>query len=201
MKKHGQKQHRLAIVAIVAGTLAVAAAAPRHDRYDRHDTVVLAVAPTTLANFSPNPHDAVDTAAIVVLTREAKARLASCGYTVITTDSTPATADEGSSYLFEHADIAAAWGAAHHADWVLVGRLNRFGTWEADWEMQVVSVPERRNTDTRVVELKGFGLDSGLTARLATRGAAWLIDQVTQSIAHASAGGSGAPVNARPCRA
>jgi hypothetical protein len=196
MKKN---RRRLAAVAaaMVVGTVVVTAAA----RHDTHDTVVLAVSPTTLANFSPNPHDAVDTAAILVLTREAKARLASCGYTVTTTDSAPATPGEGSSYLFEHADVAAAWGAAHHADWVLVGRLNRFGTWEADWEMQVVSVPEKRTTDTRVVELKGFGLDSGLTARLATRGAAWLMDQVTQSIAHVSAGGSGAPVNPRPCRA
>jgi hypothetical protein len=159
---------------------------------------VFAVAPTTLANFSPNPHDAVDTAAIVVLTREAKARLAACGYSVIQTDSTPLTADEGSSYLFEHADVAAAWGAAHHADWVLVGRLNRFGTWEADWEMQVVSVPDHRLLNTRVVELKGFGLDSGLTARLANRGAAWLMDQVTQSIALGAPGATG---NARPCRA
>jgi hypothetical protein len=181
----------LTVVAVaILGTVVVTGA--------RREPVVFAVAPTTLANFSPNPHDAVDTAAIVVLTREAKARLAACGYSVIQTDSTPLTADEGSSYLFEHADVAAAWGAAHHADWVLVGRLNRFGTWEADWEMQVVSVPDHRLLNTRVVELKGFGLDSGLTARLANRGAAWLMDQVTQSIALGAPGATG---NARPCRA
>ena len=52
--------------------------------------------------------------------------------------------------------------------------------------------------DERVVELKGFGLDSGLTARLANRGAAWLMDQVTQSIALGAPGATG---NARPCRA
>jgi hypothetical protein len=155
---------------------------------------VFAVAPTSLNNLSPNPDTRADMAVIPVLTREAAARLSSCGYQVVGPESAPPNTPD---YLFEHGDVAASWGAEHHADWVLVGRLNRIGRWEADWEVQVVSVSQQRVIDTRVVELKGFGTDSALTARLANRGAAWLMDQVTQSVAHATASAS----NPRPCHA
>jgi hypothetical protein len=161
----------------------------------RHEGPVFAVAPTTLNNLSPNPDTHADMAVMPVLTQDAAARLAECGYSVVGGDSAPQTSAQG--YLFEHGDVAAAWGAAHHANWVLVGRLNRIGRWEADWEIRVVSVAEGKVVDTRVVELRGFGLDSALTARLATRGAAWLMDQVTQSVAHET---PGAP-NPRPCHA
>lgn len=153
---------------------------------------VFAVAPTGLNNLSPNPDTRGDMAVIPVMTREAADRLTACGYSVVG----PETAPNNSDYLFEHGDVAASWGAEHHADWVLVGRLNRIGRWEADWEVQVVSVPQQRVIDTRVIELKGFGTDSALTARLANRGAAWLMDQVTQSVAHASSAN-----NPRPCHA
>jgi hypothetical protein len=159
---------------------------------------VFAVAPTSLNNLSPEPDSRVDSAVIVTLTRAAQARLVACGYPVIGADSAMRTASQGPSYLFEHADVAAAWGAAHRADWVLVGRLNRIGTWEADWEVRVVSVAERRTVDTRSIELKGFDTDSGLTARLATRGAAWIVDQVTQSVARVT---PASVANPRPCRA
>jgi hypothetical protein len=162
----------------------------------RKEGPVFAVAPTGLNNLSPNPDTHGDMAVIPVLTHEAAARLAACGYAVVGTDSPPNTG-QGPEYLFEHGDVAASWGADHHADWVLVGRLNRIGRWEADWEVQVVSVAQQRVVDTRVIELKGFGLDSALTARLATRGAAWLMDQVTQSVAHVSGNAS----NPRPCHA
>lgn len=158
----------------------------------RREGPVFAVAPTGLNNLSPNPDTRGDMAVIPVMTREAADRLTACGYAVIG----PETAPNNSDYLFEHGDVAASWGAEHHADWVLVGRLNRIGRWEADWEVQVVSVPQQRVIDTRVIELKGFGTDSALTARLANRGAAWLMDQVTQSVAHASSAS-----NPRPCHA
>jgi hypothetical protein len=154
---------------------------------------VFAVAPTGLNNLSPNPDTRGDMAVIPVMTHEAADRLTACGYAVVG----PETAPNSPGYLFEHGDVAASWGAEHHADWVLVGRLNRIGRWEADWEVQVVSVPQQRVIDTRVIELKGFGTDSALTARLANRGAAWLVDQVTQSVAHATGGSS----NPRPCHA
>jgi hypothetical protein len=158
----------------------------------RREGPVFAVAPTGLNNLSPNPDTRGDMAVIPVMTREAADRLTACGYSVVG----PETAPNSPDYLFEHGDVAASWGAEHHADWVLVGRLNRIGRWEADWEVQVVSVPQQRVIDTRVIELKGFGTDSALTARLATRGAAWLMDQVTQSVAHASSAS-----NPRPCHA
>ena len=118
----------------------------------------------------------------------------------MTNDSAPPPAGDhsGASYLFEHSDVVAQWGAAQHADWVLVSRLNRIGPWIAEWEVQVVSTRLQRAVDTRVVELKGLGRDSALTARLATRGAAWLIDQSTQSVAHANGDSASAR---RPCHA
>lgn len=159
---------------------------------------VFAVAPTSLNNLSPNPDTRGDMAVIPVLTQEASARLVACGYEVVRQTAPPADSGRDPSYFFEHGDVAASWGAEQHADYVLVGRLNRIGRWEADWEIQVVSVSQQRVIDTRVVELKGFGLDSALTAKLATRGAAWLVDQVTQSVAHAA---PSAVANSRPCHA
>jgi hypothetical protein len=160
---------------------------------------VFVVAPTVLNNLSANLDTRGDSAAIILLTRGTQARLAECGYPVISADSTPATSNEGPAYLFEHADVAASWGAAQRADWVLVGRLNRVGRWDTDWEVRVVSVSERRIVDTRAVDLKGFGMDPELTGRLATRGAAWIVDQVTQSVvAHVTPAGT---ANPRPCRA
>ena len=174
---------RIALGAVLVSALAMGG---------RREGPVYAVAPTGLNNLSPNPDTHGDMAVIPVMTREAADRLTACGYTVVGPESAPSPSD----YLFEHGDVAASWGAEHHADWVLVGRLNRIGRWEADWEVQVVSVSQHKVIDTRVVELKGFGTDSALTARLANRGAAWLMDQVTQSVAHASAAG-----NPRPCHA
>ena len=176
---------RIALGAVVLVSLLAASG--------RREGPVFAVAPTSLNNLSPNPDTRADMAEVPVLTREAAARLSACGYSVVGPESAPETPD----YLFEHGDVAASWGADHHADWVLVGRLNRIGRWEADWEVQVVSVAQHRVVDTRVVELKGFGTDSLLTARLATRGAAWLMDQVTQSVAHATTSAT----NPRPCHA
>ena len=85
----------------------------------------------------------------------------------------------GPSYLWEHADVVAQWGAAQHAEWVLLSRLNRIGPWVAEWEVKVVSTHDERAVDTRVVELKGLGRDTTLTAHMSSRGAAWLIDQAT----------------------
>jgi hypothetical protein len=159
---------------------------------------VFAVMPTSLNNLSPEPNSHGDSVALGRLAEEARTRLAACGYPVIAADTLAATEIQGPSYLFEHADVVAAWGASHHADWVMVGRLNRIGTWEADWEVEVVSVPARRAVNIRSVELKGFDIDQALSDRLAIRGAAWIVDQVTQSIAGAAPGDSAA---ARPCRA
>jgi hypothetical protein len=164
----------------------------------RREAPTFAVMPTTLNNLSPERESRVDSVDIVLLTQRAQARLAECGLSVVSADSMTDAASHSPSYFFEHADVVAAWGAAHRADWVLVGRLNRIGTWDSDWEVQVISVSEQRAVDTRSIEFKGFGMDSTLTDRLATRGAAWLVDQVTQSVAHATPASFATP---RPCRA
>jgi len=49
-----------------------------------------------------------------------------------------------------------------------------------------------------VVELKGLSRDSSLTARMSNRGAAWLVDQSLQAIAHANGDSASAK---RPCHA
>ncbi len=159
----------------------------------------IAVAPVVLRNMSALPDTREDSAVILQLTREARSRLAGCGYPVVSDSAPSLTAEHpGSSYLWEHSDVVAQWGAAQHADWVLVGRLNRIGPWIAEWEVQVVSTRLQRPVSTRVIELKGLGRDTTLTAHMSTRGAAWLIDQVTQSVAHAT----GDTVAAgRPCHA
>jgi hypothetical protein len=159
----------------------------------------IAVTPVTLNNMSALPDTREDSAAIRLLTSDARARLATCGFPVAADSAMPPSGDHsGASYLFEHADVVAQWGAEQHADWVLVSRLNRIGPWVAEWEVQVVSTKLRQAVDTRVVELKGLSRDSSLTARMSNRGAAWLIDQSLQAIAHAN-GDSGRAK--RPCHA
>jgi hypothetical protein len=159
----------------------------------------VAVASVILNNMSALPDTRADSATILLLTREARARLAGCGYPV-PTDSAPSITTEhpGSSYLWEHPDVVAQWGAAQHADWVLLSRLNRIGPWVAEWEVQVVSTAKQQAVSTRVVELKGISRDTSLTTHLSNRGAAWLVDQATQSIAHSSGDTTAA---GRPCHA
>jgi hypothetical protein len=160
---------------------------------------VIAVAPVILHNMSALPDTREDSATIVQLTDQARTRLAGCGYEVVPGSAPSVTAEHpGASYLWEHADVVAQWGTHEHADWVLLSRLNRIGPWVAEWEVQVVSTHDQRSVSTRVVELKGIGRDTTLTAHMSARGAAWLIDQATQSIAHAN----GDTVAAgRPCHA
>jgi hypothetical protein len=102
------------------------------------------------------------------------------------------------TYLFQHPDLVAAWGAAAHADWVLVGQLKRVSPWAVQWEVQVVSTKQAEAVDTRVIDLKGVPRDSGLSTHMATRSAAWVIDQSLQAVAHAE----GDTTNGgRPCHA
>lgn len=159
----------------------------------------IAVAPVILHNMSALPDTREDSAAIIQLTNQARARLSGCGYAVVSTSVQSITSEHpGASYLWEHADVVAQWGAALHADWVLLSRLNRIGPWVAEWEVQVVSTRLERAVDTRVVELKGLGRDTTLTAHMSVRGAAWLVDQATQAVAHASGDTAAA---GRPCHA
>jgi hypothetical protein len=163
----------------------------------RHTQPTVIVAPVQLNNMSALADTRADSATITLLTREARARLATCGYAA-PADSAPSITAEhpGPSYLWEHPDEVAKWGAAQHADYVVVSRLNRIGPWVAEWEAQVVSTKLQHTVSTRVVELKGIGRDTALTAHMSNRGAAWMIDQVTQSISH-SVGDTTAA--GRPC--
>ena len=159
----------------------------------------IAVAPVILHNMSASPDTPEDSSAIIQLTSQARLRLGGCGYPVVSGDAASLTGEHpGSSYLWEHADVVAQWGQAQRADWVLLSRLNRIGPWIAEWEVQVVSTHDARVVDTRVIELKGLGRDTTLTAHMSVRGAAWLVDQTTQSIAHARGDTAEA---GRPCHA
>jgi hypothetical protein len=186
------KQPRaLAFASLLLPLLAFAGPAPTRP--------TIAVAPVILHNMSASADTREDSLAIVQLTEQSRARLAGCGYPVVAGTAPSVTTEHpGASYLWEHADVVAQWGAAQHADWVLLSRLNRIGPWVAEWEVQVVSTHDQRAVDTRVVELKGIGRDTTLTARMSSRGAAWLIDQATQTIAHASSDTAAA---GRPCHA
>jgi hypothetical protein len=167
------------LACILIPLIVLTAFMPRH----RQPTVI--VAPVQLNNMSALADTRADSATITLLTREARARLATCGYAA-PADSAPSITAEhpGPSYLWEHPDEVAKWGAAQHADYVVVSRLNRIGPWVAEWEAQVVSTKLQHTVSTRVVELKGIGRDTALTAHMSNRGAAWMVDQVTQSIAH-----------------
>ncbi len=129
----------------------------------QHPTII--VAPVVLNNMSALPDTHADSITVQLLTREARARLVSCGFSA-PLDSAPSITAEhpGATYLWEHADEVAKWGAAQHADWVIVSRFNRIGPWIAEWEAQVVSTKEQRSVSTRVVELKGIGRDTTLTS-------------------------------------
>jgi hypothetical protein len=159
----------------------------------------VAVASVILNNMSALPDTHSDSATVLLLTREARARLAGCGYPV-PSDSAPSITAEhpGASYLWEHPDVVARWGESQRAEWVLLSRLNRIGPWIAEWEVQVISTKAQKSVSTRVVELKGISRDTSLTAHLSNRGAAWLVDQVTQAISHSVGDTTGA---GRPCHA
>jgi hypothetical protein len=184
-------RHSTISALVVSPLILIAANSPAHP--------VIIVASVVLNNMSALPDTPADSAAVALLTREARARLASCGFPSPADSASSMTAEHpGPSYLWEHADEVAKLGAERHADYVIVSRLNRIGPWVAEWEAQVVSTHTQKSVSTRVVELKGIGRDTSLTTHMSNRGAAWMIDQVTQSVAH-SAGDTVAA--GRPCHA
>lgn len=160
---------------------------------------IFVVFPIALNNLSNTPESPADQPALALLTHELQLRLTECGYAVSPIDSAPPpVADWPRGYYFDHPDLAAAWAEPRSADWILVGRLNRVSPWVADLEMRVVSGPDDRLRATRIVELKGFGMNPDLTSRLANRGAAWMVDQVLQTLAHTATDSTNA---VRPCPA
>jgi hypothetical protein len=183
------RPERLAVGIVLCGLGASLLGAPA--------TPTFAIVPVVLNNVSPLPDTRADSAATVTLTHEARARLVQCGFSLIAdSGGPPAAAGHAPTYLFQHPEVTSQWGAAQHADWVFVSRFNRVSPYAAQWEVQVVSVKDSQAVDTRVIDLRGVGRDSGISAHMATRGAAWVIDQALQVVAHAdgdtTAGG-------RPC--
>jgi hypothetical protein len=120
-----------------------------------------------------------------------------CGYTVVSFEHPPGGgADPG--YLYAHPDIAVAQAPPNGADWLIIPRLNRASTWVADLQAHVVRVRDTTIVSNRIVEIKGLELTPELAARLVERGAAWMADQISQSIEAAS----GTPAaGRRRCRA
>jgi len=113
--------------------------------------------------------------------------VSACGYQIIAVDSVAqAQAHLGVGYFYDHPDVAAGLAAAAEADWVVVPRLNRASAWAADLQAHVVRVRDSSLVSNRIVELKGLELGPELATRLELRGAAWMADQLSQAIEHAS---------------
>lgn len=147
--------------------------------------VVLPIALNDLANQPANPELP---ARLQRLEAELRDRLATgCGYQVVTIDSVEQdSADTSPGYLYAHPDLAARLAAAQGADWVVVPRLNRASPWVADLQANVVRVRDAALVSNRIVEVKGIELTRELAAKLVERGAAWMADQVSQSIEYAA---------------
>lgn len=188
--------HAVAAVAVVGlGTVAVrrvASAAPGEPR-----VAVLAVSLNNLTNLPDDPP-----ARIGELGTALRARLAGgCGYDVVPVDSAAeGRGRAGPGYYYEHPDAGAQLARAAGAEWVLIPRLNRASPWVTDLQLHVVRAADGAIVSNRVVELKGFGMNDDLTARLTRRGAAWMADQVDQAIGWSLAPQAPAP-RARRCPA
>ena len=109
-----------------------------------------------------------------------------------------ASAETRPGYWYAHPDLAVTLTGLEQADWVIIPRLNRASPWVADLQAHVVRVRDTTVVSNRIVEIKGLELTPELASRLVERGAAWMADQISQSIEIASGGGS---VARRRCRA
>jgi hypothetical protein len=143
--------------------------------------VVLAIDYNNLTN---QPDDPAELPRLALLGAALRERLATaCGYEVVPLDSAiEADAHLGVGYFYAHPDVASHLAASAGADWVVTSRLNRMGTWVADWQAHVIRVADTTVVADPAVSLRGFGMAPDLTARLAERGAASIADQVAEVI-------------------
>jgi hypothetical protein len=134
------------------------------------------------------------------LTEALSARLGTaCGYTIVGLGQpaqSPADAKPG--YFYAHPDVAVSIVGPAEVDWVIIPRLNRASPWVADLQAHVVRVRDTVIVSNRIVEIKGLELTPELASRLVDRGAAWMADQISQSIETAS---GTEPAARRRCRA
>jgi hypothetical protein len=172
----------LALIGLLPLTLGITPAPSRPVR-----VAVLAIALNNLANQPTNPDLP---ARLRLLGGALRERLASgCGYELVRVDSVAeASAEIGEGYLYAHPDVAVRLVGPARADWVIIPRLNRASPWVTDLQAEVVRVRDTVVVSNRIVELKGIELTPELAAKLAERGGAWMADQVSQAIEHATSG-------------
>lgn len=160
----------------------------------------VAVLPIDLNDVSNQPVSPELRARLERLAEALSARLGSaCGYTIVQLE-LPALApgEEKPGYLYAHPDEAVALTGPQRADWIIIPRLNRASPWVADLQAHVVRVRDTAIVSNRIVEIKGLELTPELASRLVERGAAWMADQISQSIETASGAESAAPRRCRP---
>lgn len=160
----------------------------------------VAVLPIDLNDVSNQPVSPELGARLARLSAALGARLGTaCGYTIVPLEQpaqSPVHAAPG--YLYAHPDVAVALMGPEQADWIIIPRLNRASPWVADLQAHVVRVQDTAIVSNRIVEIKGLELTPELASRLVDRGAAWMADQISQSIETASGAETG---SRRRCRA
>ena len=144
----------------------------------------VAVLPIDLNDVSNQPVSPELRARLAGLAEALSTRLGSaCGYTIVRLElpaSSPSAEKPG--YLYAHPDEAVTLMGPQRTDWVIIPRLNRVSPWVADLQAHVVRVRDTAIVSNRIVEIKGLELTPELASRLVDRGAAWMADQISQSI-------------------
>jgi hypothetical protein len=160
----------------------------------------VAVLPIDLNDVSNQPVSPELPARLRSLTEALSSRLGTaCGYTIVRQEQPEQSPDDlKSGYLYSHPDLAVTLVGPLRADWVIIPRLNRASPWVADRQAHVVRVRDTAIVSNRIVEIKGLELTPELATRLVDRGAAWMADQISQSIETASGSGT---AERRRCRA
>jgi len=159
----------------------------------------VAVLPIDLNDVSNQPVPAVLEERMESLTTALSDHLATaCGYTVVGSKGADSREKLGPGYYYAHPDLAVALTRAAEPDWVVIPRLNRASPWVADLQAHVVRVRDTTIVSNRIVEIKGLELAPELASRLVDRGAAWMADQISQSIESAAGTEAG---GRRRCRA
>jgi Protein of unknown function (DUF2380) len=161
--------------------------------------VRVAVLPIELNDVSNQPVAPDLRERLGLLTDALSSRLSTaCGYAIVRPEPSRAPAETTPGYFYANPDVAVTHAGSAAADWVIIPRLNRVSPWVADLQAHVVRVRDTALVSNRVVEIKGLELTPELAARLVDRGAAWMADQISQSIEHASGARTAAQ---RRCRA
>lgn len=144
----------------------------------------VAVLPIDLNDVSNQPVSPELRARMGRLTDALATRLGTaCGYTIVPLEQPAGSPlEDKPGYLYAHPDVAVSLTSSAGAEWVIIPRLNRASPWVADLQAHVVRVRDTAIVSNRIVEIKGLELTPELASRLVDRGAAWMADQISQSI-------------------